>query len=97
LGLNFLPGVLYLYLISEETKEEAHKKIRLFVILGSIGLAFIAIFLAPIGVDTFFPKYIEGVFSLQVLILSLIPQSIGVVFSAKLIAKKSQPELDSFH
>ena len=39
--------------------------------------------------ETFFPKYSEGIPSLQIMMISLIPLTIGAVFNAKLQAQES--------
>jgi len=88
-ALGALPGVLHLFLLSEESSGDTHKKISYLVIFGSIVLAVTAIVLSPIFVNEFFPKYSEGIFSLQILVLAVIPMSISAIFSAKLMAKES--------
>ena len=47
------------------------------------------IFLAPIIISSVLPKYSEGIPSLQILILSLIPLSIAAIFNAKLQSQGS--------
>jgi len=85
-----VPGVLGLYLISEESSGVGHKKLSNFVILTSVILVVAVIIVAPYFVNGFFPKYSDGILGLQVLILSIIPQSITVSFGAKLIARESK-------
>jgi len=89
LALGALPAVLSSYLISEESRGVTHKKISYFVILGSVVLAIVVIILCPIFVNEFFPKYSDGIFSLQIIVLTIIPQSISIPFSSKLIARES--------
>ena len=89
LALSVLPGVLGTYLVTEESSGVGHKKLSYLVILGSILLAITAIVLAPILVPVFFPKYVEGIPALQVLVISIIPQSITAIYRAKLLAKES--------
>ena len=47
------------------------------------------IFLSDEFVSLFFPKYVEGISSLQILTISLIPFSITAILYAKLQAKES--------
>jgi len=89
MALSVLPGVLGAYLISEESSGVGHKKLSYFVILGSIFLSIATIVLAPILVPIFFPNYSEGVFALQILVISIIPLSISTIYHSKLIAKES--------
>ena len=84
-----MPTVLHSYLLAEESSGVRHKKISYLVILGSVVIALTAVVLAPFFVNEFFPKYSEGVFSLQIMVLSIIPLTVSSVFSAKLQAKES--------
>jgi len=88
-ALGILPGILFHFLLSEESSGEKHKKISYLVILVSIAAAATTIFLAPFFVNEFFSKYFEGIFSLQILVLSVIPLSIMSILNAKLMAKES--------
>jgi len=47
------------------------------------------VILAPILVSELFPKFQEGIFSLQILVFSLFPLVASSIFSAKLQAKES--------
>jgi len=89
LALSALPGILGSYLVTEESSGVGHRKLSFYVVLGSILLAVVAIILAPILVPVFFPKYSEGISALQVLVLTIIPISINVIYHSKLIAKES--------
>jgi len=89
LALQVLPGVLGSYLISEESRGEHHKKISYLVILCSVVVAILVIIFSSVLVNAFFPKYLEGVFSLQIMVLSIIPQTFASILIAKLLSKES--------
>lgn len=88
-GISVLGGVLQLYLLSEEASGESHRKLQYLVVLFSIVVAVLTVVLAPIFVNEFFPKYSEGILSLQILALATIPASLEGIFIAKLIARES--------
>ena len=88
-GLEILPRVLYLFLLSEESSGRKHKKINYFVVFVSGILTIIAIIFAPFIIEQFFPKYSDGIIGLQILVLSLIPTSISSILAAKLQAVES--------
>lgn len=88
-ALETLPIALHTYLLPEESSGQSHKNIIYPMIGVSILLVIIIIFLGPIVVNQFFPKYSEGIVSLQILIITLIPLTLASVFSAKLQARKS--------
>ncbi len=89
LALGALPSILGSYLVSEESKGVIHNKISSLVILGSVVLAIIVIILSPFFVNEFFPKYSDGIVSLQIIVLTIIPQTISIFLSSKLIARES--------
>jgi len=89
LALSIIPSSLASYLISEESSGFTHERFSLIVILGSIGVVALGIFLAPYVINEFFPKYIEGILGLQIILITIIPQSIGSIFIAKLLSKES--------
>jgi len=89
LMISVLPGILYQYLISEESSGERHRKLSLAVVLASVALAVLVIILAPVLIPIFYPLYAEGIESLQIMAITIIPLSIGVIFSSRLLAQTS--------
>ena len=59
------------------------------MILVSILIAISIIILSPIVVEQIFPNYSEGIFSLQILVISIIPVSLSLIITAKMQAVKS--------
>lgn len=88
-ALSVVPNVLSSFLLSEESNGVTHGKITKLSILFSVALTIVSIILAPFIVERFFSKYTEGIFSLQILLLALIPYTIIAVYVAKLMAKES--------
>ena len=88
-GLEILPLALHSFLLSEETSGKKHSKISYLVVFFSIIIAIAGIFVGPLFIEEFFPKYSNGIPSLQILIISIIPLTISAIFSAKLQAKES--------
>jgi len=88
-ALEILPRVLYFFLLSEESSGRRHKKISYLVILASGLISLAVIILSPIFIEQFFPNYSDGIESLQILVISLVPLSITSIISAKLQAKES--------
>lgn len=86
---EILPTVLYNFLLSEESSGNSQKKISYLVIFGAIVMATAGIIFSPFFVQEFFPSYKEGVESLQILILSIIPLSVSAVLNAKIQAEES--------
>jgi len=89
IGLTVLPQILLSYLISEESKGITHGKIISLAIIISVLVTAAVILFAPFFVSEFFPDYSEGIFSLQILVVTLIPSTIGAILGSKLIARES--------
>jgi len=89
IALSVLPGILGQYLISEESSGKGHRKLSLLVVLASVILAIISIGLAPSLVPIFYSKYVDGIESLQIMVLAIIPNAIGTIYYSKLLAKES--------
>jgi len=88
-GLGILPQVLYLFLLSEVSSGKTHKKISYFVILASVLITIATIIFSPQIIELIFPKYSEGIFALQILVISLMPISISLILTAKMQATES--------
>ncbi len=89
IAISVLPGILSQYLISEESSGVRHRKLSLVVVLASTVLAVIVIILAPVLVPIFYPLYAEGIESLQIMAITIIPLSIEVIFRSRLLAQTS--------
>jgi O-antigen/teichoic acid export membrane protein len=89
IALGTLPGILGSYLISEMAHGSNHKVISLLTFLLSVMITVVGIVTAPFFINTLFPGYSEGIFSLQILLITIIPQTIGTIFGSSLLAKGS--------
>ena len=89
LSVVILPISLYTFLLSEESSGKKHSKISLLVILASVIISILIAFVSPYVINEFFPKFVDGVLGLQIIIFSIIPISINSILYAKLQAKKS--------
>jgi len=88
-ALVLIPTSLHSYLLAEESHGRTQKKVILIATIGSIFLVILTIFLGPYVISSLFPKYSEGIESLQILIISLVPLTITAMLTAQLQAKYS--------
>jgi len=89
LGLEIFPLALQSFLLSEESSGRSHRKLTYISIIITVMIVITVIAISPIVINEFFPKYVEGIQSLQIMILALIPTVISAVITAKLQANKS--------
>lgn len=88
-GFEMLPIALHSFLLSEETSGHKHKKFEIIVVVLSVIISILVIMLSPYAISSFFPAYQEGIPSLQILILTLIPLSLSYILNAKIQSKGS--------
>jgi len=89
MALYVFPTILSSYLITEESTGSRHQKLSYIVVSSAIVISIIVILLAPLLVPILYPKYSEGIQSLQVIVLAIIPSSFGAIYGSRLIAKES--------
>ena len=88
--LFVLPLSLHSFLLSEESRKKNQNKVTILVILLSVILLSLVIIISPSIIPLIFPKFIEGIESLQILVVSLIPFTISSILSAKLQSQESK-------
>jgi len=88
-AMELLPRILHLFLLSKESNNIFQKKIIYYITIISVFFSILTIILAPIIIPQLFPKYSDGITSLQILSLSIIPLSLSSIFTAKLQVKES--------
>ncbi|MEM4249802.1 MAG: oligosaccharide flippase family protein [Candidatus Nitrosotenuis sp.] len=85
-GLEMLPLALHSFLLSEESSGKSQKKISAVVVAASIAISAVVIVLAPFAIGKLFPQYQEGTYSFQILVVSIVPLTVGAILTAKLQA-----------
>jgi len=89
LVISILPSSVYSFLLSERSSNQKHYKLNYLTLLISVIVVVIVILFSPFVVENIFPKYVEGIPALQIIVLSLIPLSITAILSAELQSKES--------
>lgn len=84
-----LPTALHSFLLSEEASGIKHKKIIFIVLVLAMIIVLTVIIISPLVIEFMFPNYVEGINSLQIMIISIIPLTFASIFNAKLQAKES--------
>jgi len=83
--LMVVSTISYKYLVPEETSGKSNKQFKKILILFSIGIAVAGFILAPILIEFIFPKFIESVPAIQIISLTVIPATIGMILFSKLL------------
>ena len=86
--MMIFPSVLYKYLLPEESTGASNKRVKIFVIIFSISVSVLGIFIAPMLIENFFPKFIESVDAIRIMSLSVIPSSIALILEVQFLGKE---------
>ena len=83
--LLILPTIIFKYLLPQDASGEPNKKLRYVTILLSIGIAGAGIGLVPYVIPSFFPKFIDVIDALQLMSIVVIPATIKLLYTSKLL------------
>jgi len=89
LVLSILPTALHSFLLSERSSGKKQTKINRLSIFTSVVLVIVVIFISPNIIEQIFPKFIEGIFALQILVIALVPYTISAILTSGMQAKES--------
>ena len=86
--MMIFPSILYKYLLPEESTGTSNKQVKIFLIIFSIFMSILGIFIAPMLVENFFPKFIEAIDAIKIMSLVVIPGSIALILEAQFLGKE---------
>ena len=86
--MMIFPSILYKYLLPEESTGTSNKQVKIFLIIFSISISILGIFIAPMLIENFFPKFIEAVDAIKIMSLVVIPGSIALILEAQFLGKE---------
>jgi O-antigen/teichoic acid export membrane protein len=93
LGVQFIslvyliPGMLFLYILTQDASGNSTKTIKKIIVIISIIFTSLSIMLSPIFVPIFFPKFVEAVEIIQIMSFSIIPSAITSTYISKYLGK----------
>ncbi len=88
LFLNTIPMAVAIYLLPLESQGIENKKLKLFIVLFSILLAFVAVFTLPFTIHHFLPTYEDSIFTMQIMSLSIIPITVATIIESEFLGKE---------
>ena len=84
--LMVISSISFKYLVPNDTAGIKNKKLKKSLILLSIIIAFFSFFLSPYIIENIFTKFSESIIPIQIISFSVIPGTIGLILSSKLLA-----------
>ena len=80
--------ILFKFLLPQESSGIKNKFLIQIVIIISIIVSLAGIFLSPLVIPNFFPKYIDVGVAIQIMSLSIIPITISTICTSRLLSKE---------
>ena len=93
LGVQFLsllllaPSVVYQYILPQDASGGSNRKLKIILVAASGIITLFGIFLAPIVIPVFFPKFIETIQVVQIISLVLIPHSFIIILQSRFLGQ----------
>ena len=86
--LHILPGIVYKYILPQDASGKPNKKLKQLTVISSIGIAILGIVLGPIVIPLFLPQYVEAIAIIQIMSVSVIPSTINLMYTSKLLGNE---------
>ena len=81
-----LPGTIFQYLVPKESSGEQVKKMKIMNVIFSLAIVGLGFLLIPLLFPILFPDYVDSSTMIQIMIISLIPTTINLMYSSKFYA-----------
>ena len=80
--------ILFKFLLTQESSGIQNRSlIRIVIIISGI-ISILGIFLSPLVIPNFFPKYVDAGIAIQIMSLSIIPVTITTICTSRLLSKE---------
>jgi len=83
-----LPNVFQKYLLPQESTGVKNRKPKILVIIFSVLITILGIFIAPILINEFFPKFTEAVDAIKIMSIVVIPTTISLIIESEFLGKE---------
>ena len=83
-----LPGIIYLYIVPQESSGNNQPKLKKIAVILSVIISILGYFLSPIILPQLFPQFNESIEIIQIMSFAVIPHTISVMIIANLLANE---------
>jgi O-antigen/teichoic acid export membrane protein len=90
---TLLPGIVFRYLVPNDATGIENKKLKKNTILISVVITILSFILLPQFIPTFFPKYIDAVEAIKIIIIAVIPTTISLIFTSEFLGSGKSKSL----
>lgn len=86
--MMIFPGIFYKYLLPQESSGVQNKKAKIVVIIFSVFIMFLGIFVAPILINEFFPKFIEATDAIKIMSFVVVPATLSLILESEFLGNE---------
>tara|TARA_B100001540_G_scaffold107667_1_gene96776 strand:+ start:3147 stop:4286 length:1140 start_codon:yes stop_codon:yes gene_type:complete len=86
--MMIFPGIFYKYLLPQESTGVQNTKPKIVVIVFSGVITIFGIFIAPILINEFFPKFIEAVDAIKIMSVVVVPATIALILESEFLGNE---------
>ena len=80
--------IIYQYVLPHDSVGETTAKIKIFALLSSIIITLLTISLSPFIMPIIFPEYVEAISAIQIISLAIIPSTVTLLLTSKILGNE---------
>ena len=81
-------AIFYKYILPQDSTGKNTKNLKIFAIIVSVSISLVGIFLGPIVIEVFFPKYLEAKDAIQIMSIIIAPSTIALIFESQFLGSE---------
>ena len=81
-------AIFYKYILPQDSTGKNTKNLKIFAIIVSVSISLVGIFLGPILIEVFFPKYLEAKDAVQIMSIVIAPSTIALIFESQFLGSE---------
>ena len=81
-------AIFYKYILPQDSSGKNTKNLKIFAIIVSISVSLVGIFLGPILIEVFFPKYLEAKDAIQIMSVVIAPSTIALILESQFLGSE---------
>ncbi len=81
-------NTVFKYILPHDAQGITNTKIKISMILLSVGISIFGIFISPLLIPLFFPNFTTAIDAIQIMSIAIVPATIGQILMSKLLGKE---------
>lgn len=81
-------NTVFKYILPQDAQGITNTKIKISMIILSIGISIFGVFISPLLIPLFFPNFTTAIDAIQIMSIAIVPATIGQILMSKLLGKE---------